>query len=258
MKLFSDYLDFYDSWFDYGPAKEGEEFFVRLSTCGLNRRDQFVLMENAGFDVVKHGMFNDIYESWWEEQKQWCRTVVVYDDEMAHCGQGKQLISDKETRWNGNVSKLGENYQFLLDLSTKYCSAFVGSPHQLPSCSLRLLQIGPHRFWLEYRGFEDWRSNYGDGDCKVVGVELNYGFNDVIQYPLWAIDFAIGTTMWAIDFNNAPGIRGTGIENIFSGKQTYQAIVEGYKYYGKGQAILFDCSPQSGKNNVLSRMGVET
>ena len=251
MYLFSDFSDYYDHNFCHGPVKVGEELFVRLSTCGLNRRDQFTLMNKASFDVVKHGMFNEVYQSWWEEQKQWCRNVIVYDDEMAHCGNGKRLISERETKCDANLSRLRANYAFMAELSTRYCSAFVGSPHQLPSCSFRLLQIGPHRFWLEYRGFEDWRSNYGEGDCKVIGREMNHGFNDVIRYPLWAIDFAIGTTMWAIDFNNAPGIRGSGIENIFSSRSVYEAITEGHKYYGQGQAILFDCSTKSGENNVL-------
>lgn len=250
MKLLSDFSCYYDHMFDYGPIKEGEELFIRLSTAGLNRRDQFALMERAGFDVVKHGMFNDIYESWWEEQKQWCRSVVVYDDEMAHCGYGKRLIGKEALRWDGCISRLDKLYKLQEELSLKYCSAFVGHPHQLPSCSFRLLQIGPHRFWLEYQGFEDWRSNYGNGKCEVVGVEMNYGFNEVIRYPLWAIDFAIGRSLWAIDFNNAPGIRGSGVENIFSANKAYRAILEGHRYYGQGQAILFDCTSTVGQNNV--------
>lgn len=251
MYLLSDFSDYYDHNFCHGPVKVGEELFVRLSTCGLNRRDQFTLMNKASFDVVKHGMFNDVINSYWDEEGQPVNHVVVYDDEMAHCGNGKRVVGKNQIRWDGCLSRLEALDKLRDELSTKYCSAFVGVPWATPSCSFRLLQIGPHRFWLEYRGFEDWRSNYGEGDCKVIGREMNHGFNDVIRYPLWAIDFAIGTTMWAIDFNNAPGIRGSGIENIFSSKSVYEAITEGHKYYGQGQAILFDCSPKSGENNVL-------
>ncbi len=67
-------------------------------------------------------------------------------------------------------------------------------------------------------------SNFGDGENEVVGVEMNAGYHPSIRLPLWAADFVYGREAYAVDFNIAPGIRGSGVEKILSSTDCYKAI----------------------------------
>jgi len=154
---------------------------------------------------------------YWPEEKQWIDSVVVYDDELAHCTEGKRLVHWRRFKTNPLMNYPGGDryYYKKQELYPKFCSAFVGNAWATnESTSWRHLQIGPHVIWLECRSTESWMSNYGDGDWSVIGVELNSGFNPVIRRPLWAADFVIGREAYAVDFNIAPGMRGTGVEYV--------------------------------------------
>ena len=89
--------------------------------------------------------------------------------------------------------------------------------------SYRHLQIGDRAFWIRYTSFNDWRSNCGDGDIDLI-EERNI---IPIKQPLFAIDFVkYNNNYYAIDFNIAPGIKGTGIEKIIPAKQVVELIKE--------------------------------
>lgn len=216
MKLVSDFSDYYDHHFD-GKGPE----FRRVSTEGPTKREQFDILAKAGYRVPPHGLVSDVHGSYWESEQGRVKWVVAYEDERAHCGEGKRLLSDMEVKWGGNVNRLSEHYR----LNSLFCSAYVGFPFNRPSVSWRLLQIGRQRFWIEYKGDNDWRSNVGEGSCEVIGHEM--GVNASLHKSLYAIDFVLGKELYAIDFNVSPGIRGSGVEKLMSAKAVVNELERG-------------------------------
>ncbi len=174
-----------------------------------------------------HGTVEDILGSWWEAEKQWVKWVVAYTDEAAHCGEGKAVWNKGRVNSNPHMGMPGGD-RFWKEKQL-YCSAFLGPYPQLAcyghkAVSLRHLQVGPHVFHLEYESSSSWMSNVGDGTCEVVGVELDKGYHPKIRLPLFAVDFVLGREAYAIDFNVAPGIRGSGVEKVLDGKDACRAL----------------------------------
>jgi hypothetical protein len=217
MKLVSNFRDYYDYAFDGA----GKTFTRTGGNVGPSKREQFLIMASAGFKVPPHGTVGEILDRWWFEENRWIRHVVAYEDPMAHCTEGKRILSHVDFQHLGSLVTGGtESWR----LSQLYASAFVGHPAVRPSVSWRRLQIGRHVFWLECVGDDSWMSNFGEGSWKVIGQES--GLHRIIIEPLWAVDFVLGKEMWAVDYNTAPGLRGTGVDNIMSGKEIVQAIEE--------------------------------
>lgn len=217
MKLVSSWGDYYDWAFD----GQGEVFERIGGNTGPPKREQFRLLEEAGYMVPKHGLVADVLGSWSDSELRWIKWVVAYEDEMAHCTEGKRLFSEDSLKSNPHMGMPGgDRYHKERQL---YCSEFIGDPLAKGN-SLRLLQVGPHVFWLEYTSNESWMSNYGDGDIEVVGVYLNSGYHHKINLPLFAVDFVIGKWMYAVDFNSAPGLRGTGVERYLKGPEVVAAF----------------------------------
>lgn len=205
MKLKSDFRDFYDHWFDL----DGPEF-SRMTTDGPDKIEQFRILQTMGLHTPPHGSVKNIAGSWWEQEQQWVKWVVVYDSLTSHRGDGKRLAQSSSFRWDGCLTRLGECYR----QEQLFCSAYVG---YTPGVSWRMLQIGPHRFWIEYNSVDDWRSNCGDGDCKLFAVEMDIGYHPGFNLPIFAVDFVLGKfATYAIDLNVSPGIRGTGVEKHLS------------------------------------------
>jgi hypothetical protein len=128
-------------------------------------------------------------------------------DEYAHCGEGKIVIP---------LHKAMENYPNHL------CSLFI-APLPGAATSLRCLQIGDRRFLLQYTSRDDWRSNCGDVEITILAQKQEY--HPKINLPLFAIDFIANTgELLAVDFNTAPQIRHTGIENLLPAKEAAEVI----------------------------------
>jgi hypothetical protein len=218
MRLVSDFSDCYDHHF----SLEGPEF-RRVSTEGPDKRGQFALLVRAGFLTPPHGLLRDVVHTWWESEKKWVTRVVAYEDESAHRGDGKRWMSEMHYRRDGCVSRLEENER----VHNLFCSAYVGGPAPAPGVSWRLLQLGRHRVWLEYWSEADWRSNVGDGGCRVIGYDGLVGYHDELSLltPLWAVDFALGNEAYAIDFNVCPGVGGSGAERVVPPKAIHEEIL---------------------------------
>jgi len=212
IKLKSDFIDYYDHWFD----REGQ-IFERMSRSGMSRREMFDFFGKIGLETPPHGtpkqVFNTLsdYEKEMESLAQKSTMnlvdVVVYLDEFAHRGEGKILIP---------LMKAIKEYPDTL------CSRYFPT---LPigASSLRYLQIGDKIFWLRYTS-NDWRSNCGDVNIEVLAQEKD-GFHPRIDLPLFAVDFILGPNcFFAIDFNTAPGVKETGVEDILSAKEAVAAI----------------------------------
>lgn len=150
---------------------------------------------------------------------------MAYTDLNAHVGEGKELWHIN--KWQSNPHMGGtERYS---DKWETFCSAYVDGPYGV---SWRRLQVGPHVFWIEYTSNSDWRSNCGEGDIELLEYKLNEGYHPNIRLPLFAIDFVHGKKdMYAVDFNIAPGIRGSGVEKVLKPDHAVQAIEEAYRHF---------------------------
>ena len=226
MKLKTDFRDYYDWAFD----GKGEEF-VRIAVgAGPDRREQFRIMKDAGFKIPPVGTFDDLIEKYeWDEGR--IKFVVAYTDTLAHVGEGKELWGIG--KWKSNPH-MGQGRRYNEKYAT-FCSAYVLGPRGV---SWRRLQVGRHVFWIEYTSEMDWRSNCGEGDIELLESKLNAGYHPHIRLPLFAIDFVHGAKdMYAIDFNIAPGIRGSGVEKVLSSWDAVEAI--------ETAVIRFDADPSA-------------
>jgi len=127
--------------------------------------------------------------------------VVVYENERAHRGNGKWLLTAEDAR-KFFPGCLASEFVYTNDTS---CSGK----------SWRLLRIGSRTFWLEYRSQDNWKSNCGEVSVRLLDTKPEGLPGIELEYPLFAVDFVPdGQMLWAIDLNIAPGIRGTGVEDI--------------------------------------------
>lgn len=216
LKLLSNFSDYMDHWYDL----DAEYTLRRYSTDGLDRFGQLHLMERNGLTVPAYGTVKQLLmptatygspERRNPRLSKQAERLVVYTDVKAHCAEGKLLLSlDKALKLHPDC------------LATEYIA-------DCPGVSWRYLQIGMHNFWLECRSTEDWRSNYGEGSWEVIGQGMGWGPKPFcLKLPLFAIDFVIGKELYAVDFNIAPGVRGTGVEKYLSPKQAVESIKEAY------------------------------
>jgi len=220
MMLKSDFVDYYDHC-----LATGEPVFERMTTGGPSKREQLKLLDAAGFLTPPHGLVGEVMDSWWEAEQRRVRAVVAYTDETLHCGEGKRVYLRHHLRSNPHMGMPGgDRYWRENEL---YCTAFVGCPLEAGygASSVRRLQVGRHVFWVEYRSTESWMSNVGDGDCFVIGAEFGAGYHPHIDLPLFAVDFVLGREMYAVDFNTAPGIRGSGVEKLLPAPAAADAIL---------------------------------
>jgi hypothetical protein len=201
IKLLSDFVDYYDHWFDL----EGITF-NRFSCSGMKRSEALKYLGSLGLRVPIFGRVKDLPRL--IDNYPQVADVVIYLDETAHRGEGKIKMPLMEA-----LEKYPDH------LATEYIQvlpAFAGY-------SWRYLQVGDKRFWLQYFSSNDWRSNCGQVEIKILSKEKD-GYHPTIKYPLFAIDFLPAGHLYAVDFNIAPQLNGTGIEDILSSREAAEAI----------------------------------
>lgn len=234
MRLKSTYRDYYDWAF----GRDGPVYLRVGGNTGPPKREQFRLLSEGGFRVPPHGLVKDVHGTWWEDEKKCVRWVVAYEDEMAHCAEGKRVIGSDQLKWQPVMGRCSHNDE-RDRLAELYCTAFCGSYPQTftgGAVSWRRLQVGRHVFWVEYRSAAGWLSNFGDGTCEVVGVEMDAGYHPHFRSPLFAIDFVVGREMYAVDLNYGPGIRGSGVEKLLPAELVVRSIEEWFEEVGDGVA----------------------
>jgi len=219
--LRSNFRDYYDHWLD--PM--ADHTLRRFTTDGMDRFSQLHFMERNGLTVPAYGpvswLLNPLPRYGAPEARNCrlskkCKKLVVYTDQRAHCGEGKLLLDPE---------------QALADYPECLASEYIGD---CPGISWRLLQVGMHTFWIEYRNNDDWRSNYGDFiTFQIIGKEQGWAKHPernitLFKLPLFAIDFALGDQLYAVDFNVAPGIRGTGVEDLLPPREAADSIKAAY------------------------------
>lgn len=216
MKLKTDFRDYYD-WAIDG---KGEEFVRVAAGAGPDKPEQFCIMHAAGFKTPPAGRYDELADRMhWDDG--YIKFVVAYTDPMSHVGEGKEMWDTNRLR-NITGGRMNPDWDAYHKTATTFCSAYVPGPRGV---SWRRLQVGPHVFWIEYTINDDWRSNCGEGDVELLEAKLNDGYHPHIRLPLFAIDFVHGSKdMYAVDFNVAPGIRGSGVERHLPAVDAVSAI----------------------------------
>lgn len=139
---------------------------------------------------------------------------MVYDDEMAHRGDGKYLKPAWHYVSNPHMGMPGGDRHYYE--KQKFASEFVGDLSK-PPASWRYLFVGSRVLSIYYHSKDLWRSNVGeDAECEYMGYV--YSPLPQLPYPLYAVDVveAPDGQEYAVDLNVSPGIRGTGVENVLS------------------------------------------
>lgn len=205
--LKSDFRDYYDHC--YTARDTGFDVtHRRLSRDGISRRVNLDTLVAMGCRVPPYGRVITLTP---RIPTVASKALVVYTDQYAHAGEGKVLVTPQ---------------QALARHPYRLAMVYL-PPDEGVGTSYRLLVIGRRGFWLRYRAAEDWRSNCGDGDIKLV-EEVNPPTN-AVSLPLYAVDFVrYRNRLYALDFNSAPGLSGTGIESIMRPPAIYAELQAWY------------------------------
>jgi hypothetical protein len=212
MILKSDFHDYYDHMFDLPGFATDRCVFERYTYDGMTRPEMFDFMSKAGLRVPLYGPYCEV-------AKEVDHGVVAFLDIQKHCGHGKVLNPG-----------LHEPYVTADTFAVEYIppADLRGNGDGYASWSLRLLVVGYRVFELLYASRRDWRSNVGDGDITLIGELLRYPRPAWAQnYPLCAIDFVIHRDTYeayALDYNIAPGLRGTGIEERMNAQEIFEEL----------------------------------
>lgn len=234
--LRSDFTDYYDFAFA-GSWQEADVTLDRFSTDGPSRADALRLLLSLGLRVPTWGRVRELVPhllaSWTDATlAQTLESVVVYTDEHAHCGEGKLQM------------RIGDA---LAQYPDALASRFIPSGSGAGSVSLRYLRLGVRQFWLRYSSANDWRSNCGDVTVEVLTEEKRvdaprWQEGPLARHVLFAIDFVPADRLFAVDFNVAPGLRGSGIEDLVSPAEAVEALGEALlarRTYLAGDAVRF-------------------
>lgn len=195
LKLVTNYRDWYDHAFD----REGTEF-RRMNNEGMDRKSILDFLHSRGFHIPVYGTVEEVVPRLLREYDESLHAmameslidVVVYTDTNAHAGEGKSKVSAAEA---------------LAKYPHHLCIEYIAATTSGHGRSLRYLRVGNRSWWLEYWSESDWRSNVGEGGCRII-TEEPPGFNEPrFDNVMFAIDFVpSGRHLYAIDYNIAPGL----------------------------------------------------
>lgn len=205
--LKTDFIDVYDHHFDLMLEPEPHNEFLRMSKTSLSRGKALDYLRMNEFSTVHYGIIPMMKARLNPED-----LVVVYLDEYAHQGVGKDLMT------------LDMAEQFYPEsLVAEYIGAF-------PSLSMRDLFIGSQKIRLIYKSDHEWKSNVGNVDIKLYSYEYVYS-RPFINYPMIAVDYVFDENKehYAIDFNTAPLIKHSPVTEIMSPQEIVHEIKSWYE-----------------------------
>jgi hypothetical protein len=207
LKLQSDFNDIYDVWFDCSA----DFIYHRMMKDNVTRPMIFKILNGLfAFKTPFHGICKYTQHLFAKDND-----VVIYTDEYAHGGNGKIL------------TKYDEALEYFPDY---YISEYIKTI--VASISSRYLCIGDRAWILSYVSDDEWRSNVGDVKITIE-KELEPICRDKCKLPMFAIDLVQGLddVFYAVDFNSAPGLKYTGIEDIVKPRDIVNLIKEAYFNY---------------------------
>lgn len=217
IKLKSDFRDFYD----YAFHIHGNKTFDRIANDrSMSKSDQFEIFNKLTLKTPLIGTPQQLLD----QGLGLIDLVVVYLDDRAHCGEGKHFTELEDV---------------LVNHPNTLCSQWINTTGLFDeSISYRLLQIGYRAWLLRYMGMGGWMSNHCYDTNIYVESEIEPIINPILEkYPLFAIDFVNPVNAitpeytedlydcYAIDFNSAPGMRHTGMDEIITATEVYDLIL---------------------------------
>lgn len=207
MKLLlrSDFIDYYDDYFDTLKKPEVHHTFHRTSRDKTPRLDLLDYMSGQlRLLTPPYGSVREVSERIRFNQSE--KHLVVYNNPYAHRGDGKEKVSLKSA---------------LQRYPNKPCSLYMKPDEGIKS--YRLLSIGESiRYLLSYESTHSWKSNVGE-----VRVEIIQDPPHIVShhYPMFAIDFVVsGGVPYAIDFNSAPELHNTPIHDLVRPEEIVKEI----------------------------------
>ncbi len=224
LKLDTDFRDYYDHWFA-STLQQHSITYRRKTQSGMSRPEMLRYLRDLGVTTPAFGTVRELADRMLSFAKPYSDVievvkdageVVIYTDINTHAGEGKVKIPFSEA-----LKKHPDCF------ATEYIPNSVSGRGN----SIRYLRIGQRQFWLGYQSADDWRSNCGSVFIKLLGEEHSITPIALIgpaPVPIFAVDFVFAEQMYAVDYNIAPMIRGTGIEDILSGKEVYMEIANWY------------------------------
>ena len=195
LKLVTNYRDWYDHAFD----REGIEF-RRMNNEGMDRKSMLNFLHSRGFHTPEYGTVKEVVPRLLREYDEILHAlaienlidVVVHTDINAHAGDGKIKVSAAEA---------------LSSYPQHLCVEYIAATPSGNGRSLRYLRVGNRSWWLEYWSESDWRSNVGEGGCRIITEEPSGFVEPRFTDLMFAIDFIpAGRHLYAIDYNIAPGL----------------------------------------------------
>jgi hypothetical protein len=222
IKLVTDFRDYYDHEFCGSHVTDPDFVYDRRVKTLVSKPQQFKALENLGYSTPTHGTVSEVAKAIVKdagrfkeviEESFYFYRVVVYLDLYAHRGEHKVLMHLSEA---------------LEKCPDEYCSLYkndIGRSEHAES--FRHLQIGNRAWLLRYLGENSWQSNHAENvHVSVISEVLPL---PKLCVPLLGIDLIpFQDKVFACDYNTAPGIKGTGIEDLVSSTEVYRLIKEWY------------------------------
>lgn len=222
LELKSDFRDYYDHWFA-GTGQRADDIYERQSRSGMERPAMLNYLKDLGVTTPAFGTVQELASRMAsfaqglsiDTLKQLLHDagdVVIYTDPGAHGGGGKIKLS---------LAAALEQYP------NHFASEYIPNTASGHGQSIRYLRIGQRQFWLRYSSRDDWRSNCGDVEIEFLGEDFSATPRALMgpsHVPIFAIDFVFSTHMYAVDYNIAPRLTGTGLEDVMPGHAVFEEI----------------------------------
>jgi hypothetical protein len=224
IRLQSDFNDFYDHCFASSHEKAAFQH-NRFSRTSRTRRDDFAILKQMGVQTVQHGTPAQILDYLIAEHPGITRDmlcqisqVVVYTEDTSHRGEGKLLVP---------MTTALEEYPYAF--CSLYMPTYADWRHH-GAYSFRYVRAGLRQFWVKQVSLSDWRSNCGEGFSEVLTEAERADAYGLV--PLYAIDFvSIGRELLAVDYNDAPGLKGGGLDFYLTPSDVYKEIEGFYRQF---------------------------
>jgi hypothetical protein len=222
LRLVSDFRDYYDHWFDL----DGQPF-ERIAVGGMSRPEMLAYLDTLDLTAPRHGTVRELATEGFP--------LVVYTDERAHRGEGKQVMLpwDAEREYPDTFAARYYGGLTICPITAYWPTAEHNHHEQkCRSSTLRYLTVGRRTWVLGYWSDTDWRSNCGEGGVCVLDemspLSIKWrGIREKVGLPLWAFDAILTESQEiAVDFNIAPGLRGTGMEDVLSPAEVVDLLKE--------------------------------
>lgn len=197
LRLVTDFPDYYDHHFD----NDGERFY-RKTNSGMDRKSMFSFFAEQNIATPLFGTVKEL-----SQVLDPFSYIVVYTDLHSHQGENKKKICLFEAT--------------ALGLSDMFASQYV---KENKGVSYRYLRVGSLSFWIRYES-KEWLSNVNTEKIEVITLDEHVKV--ISGEPLYAIDF-VGNpwNLLAVDYNIAPKIKGTGVEDMLSASEVVRLLKE--------------------------------